>query len=133
MNLRDALKQVPLTKSRYFQWKHSVYFNLTAKTDRTPEEFLKYVGISNFKPFELWESSTEYAYLFAVLIKERYNNDFLDVYNLVVDKAKNGDEKSILLMLKLKNELDAMVKQGITKTIDNRTKNTDSADEFDLS
>ena len=60
-----------------------------------------------------WENTEEYAELMNLLLLEKSNKDFVDIYNVVSEKAKQGDDKAIKTFLLLKDELKKSVK---TKT-----------------
>jgi len=57
-----------------------------------------------------WENTEEYAELMNLLLLEKSNKDFVDIYNAVSEKAKQGDDKAIKTFLVLQNELKKSVK-----------------------
>ena len=57
-----------------------------------------------------WENTEEYAELMNLLLLEKSNKDFVDIYNVVSEKAKQGDDKAVKTFLTLQNELKKAVK-----------------------
>ncbi|MDD4594971.1 MAG: hypothetical protein PHY33_07650 [Methanobacteriaceae archaeon] len=121
ITIEKALDKIPFYKAEYFKWK----FNINFTTDRstiTEEEFLKRVNRTNIKVFERWERTEEYRALVDIYLHSRSANDLLDVYEVVIAKAKEGDTKSIEQMLKLQKEIKDNAKyadKNINKIIQN--------------
>lgn len=112
MTIDEALKSVPIHKRRYFRWKNNYYTHALAKRDRTAEEFLHYVHKNSFMVFHKWEETPEYHHLLALLLQEQYVSDLFEIYKNIRKRAMDdGDDKAIATMLKLKPEIDKLVKQ----------------------
>ncbi|OXS67240.1 hypothetical protein [Priestia filamentosa] len=104
MNIYEALKQVEEKKAQYFQWKHDIRYDRTIPK-KTEEEFLKQVDRKTLNPFIKWEKSGEYKSLILLLLGSQVSQDLQDVYNAVLDKAKNGD--NINDFMKLYKEINS--------------------------
>lgn len=61
-------------------------------------------------PFLNWEKTQEYKNLLMLYLDTKIADDFQEVYSIVSDKAKQGDEKSIKLFLQLQKEVSSMAK-----------------------
>ena len=104
ITIEKALDKIPFYKAEYFKWKFNINFTADRSTI-TEEEFLKRVNRTNIKVFERWERTEEYRALVDIYLHSRSANDLLEVYEVVIAKAKDGDSKSIEQMLKLQKEI----------------------------
>lgn len=104
ITIEKALDKIPFYKAEYFKWKFNINFTADRSTI-TEEEFLKRVNRTNIKVFERWERTEEYRALVDIYLHSRSANDLLEVYEVVIAKAKEGDTKSIEQMLKLQKEI----------------------------
>ncbi len=121
ITIEKALDKIPFYKAEYFKWKFNINFTADRSTI-TEEEFLKRVNRTNIKVFERWERTEEYRALVDIYLHSRSANDLLDVYEVVIAKAKEGDTKSIEQMLKLQKEIKDNAKyadKNINKIIQN--------------
>ncbi|MED0665312.1 hypothetical protein P4T04_03175 [Bacillus badius] len=109
MNIHEALKSVSYKKQEYFKWKHDIRFNREVPP-KTEEEFLKTIGNKTLNSFKQWERSQEYKGLLLLLLESRVANDFDEIYKIVSDKAKEGDEKSIRLFLSMQKDIQSNAK-----------------------
>ncbi|MEC1715930.1 hypothetical protein [Schinkia azotoformans] len=98
MNIDQALKQVAWQKAEYFKWKHDIKYDQT-RNKKTEEQFMKLVNKRTMNSFLAWERTQEYANLVHLLMQSKVHNDLLQSYQQVSDKAVQGDEKSIKLLL----------------------------------
>lgn len=106
--LQEIYKLTSNRRRLYFLWKHKLQNNRTDYGSWTKEELInKYFKGSEeaFQRMELWEKSDEYARLVNIMLKERMSGDFLEIYNSVSEKAKQGDEKAIKTFLMLQKEI----------------------------
>ena len=126
--LQRIAKVTPYYKIVYFMWKHKLK---NRKTDfrEFSEEFIidKYFKGEQYR-FDLmllWEKSEEYAELMYYMLKEKKHNDFIEIYNIVCDNAKTGDERAIKTFLSLQKELERNLKSlSKNKTVE-ETENED--------
>lgn len=109
MNIYEALQNVSYKKQEYFKWKHDIRFNQTSPR-KTEEEFLKTVELKTFNSFHKWERTQEYKNLLLLLLESKVANDFDNIYKIVTDKAKEGDEKSIRLFLSMQKDIQSNAK-----------------------
>jgi len=119
--LNQALKQywkntTTYPKYAYFMWRNKLANANRDFSELTEQDIIdKYCKGSMIKYGNLkqWENTEEYAELMNLLLLEKSNKDFVDIYNVVSEKAKQGDDKAIKTFLLLKDELKKSVK---TKT-----------------
>lgn len=110
MNIYDALEQVKNWKRRdYFKWKHDIRYDQT-KPKKSEEDFKRYVNVKTLNSFLEWEKSPEYHSLCLLLLQSKLANDLMDTYQIVSEKARSGDEKSVKLFLQLSKEISAGAK-----------------------
>ena len=132
MNIYDALKQTDYRFREYFKYLHpDLRFDQT-KPLKTEEEFLKSVNRKSMSPFHRWEKSAEYKNLLILYLDYKVNDDYEQIYNIVTEKAKQGDEKAIKLFLALQKDIQSMAK-SIKKSFVVEKKNEEDDDELDLS
>ncbi len=109
MNIHEALRHIKDGKKReYFKWKHNVYTQKVKQ--RTEQEFLDYVGRRSIESFNKFEKSPEYKQLLMIYLDSKIANDFDEIYSVVSEKAKQGDEKSIRLFLSMQKDIQQMSK-----------------------
>ncbi|MDN4070856.1 hypothetical protein QYF50_23405 [Paenibacillus vini] len=112
MNIYEALRGVPNKKRLYFQWKFNLNFDQTKKP-KNESDFLKMVGNSTLNGFIAWEKSEEYRNLVAILLNTRFDTDLEEIYDSLSVKAKDGDEKSIKLLLQIGKEIKGFAKEAV--------------------
>lgn len=99
MNIDQALDQLKdYRKKLYFQWKHDIRYDQT-RDKLTEEELLKQLMRKSLNPYIKWERSNEYQNLVYLYMQSKVHNDLLESYQKVSEKATQGDEKSIKLLL----------------------------------
>jgi len=119
--LNQALKQywkntTNYPKYAYFMWKNGLSNSNRNFSEFTEQDIIEKYCKGSMKKYgnlKQWENTEEYAELMNLLILERSNKDFVEIYNAVSEKAKQGDDKAIKTFLVLQNELKKSVK---TKT-----------------
>ncbi|AKG35253.1 hypothetical protein [Paenibacillus durus] len=129
MNIHEALKTIPNKKKLYFIWKHYIGFDQT-KPPKTEAEFLKTVDLKSLSSFVRWERSEEYRALLAILLNTRFDSDLEQIYDSLADKAKNGDEKSIKLLLQIGKDIKSYAKDA-AKTL-NKNDEVEEDDDLDI-
>ena len=119
--LNQALKQywkntTNYPKYAYFMWRNGLSNSNRNVAEFTEEDIIeKYCkgSLKKYGNLKQWENTEEYAELMNLLLLERSNKDFVEIYNAVSEKAKQGDDKAVKTFLSLQNELKKSVK---TKT-----------------
>ena len=110
MNIYEALKQINWKKREYFKYKFPDLRWDKSKPAKTKEEFLRYVGNKTINSFERWEKTQEFKNLVMLYLETKVADDFKEIYSIVVDKSKQGDEKAIKLFLQLQKEVQQNAK-----------------------
>lgn len=110
-NIYEALKTVPQKKKLYFLWKHNLSFDQT-KAPKSEDEFLQTTGHSSLNTFIRWERSEEYRNLLAILLNTRFDADLEQIYDSLAVKAKEGDDKSIKLLLAIGKDIKNYAKDA---------------------
>lgn len=98
MDIYSELKKVTWKKEQYFLWKHDLY---VLKDKPSEEDFLKQIESKSLAYMKKWEKSEEYLNLVSVLIQSKIGEDLEKIYYSLRDKAHNGDEKAIKMLLEL--------------------------------
>lgn len=109
MNIYEALNILPFKKQYYFKWKFGLFYHQD-KQPKTEEEFLKFIGVKTLNSFLKWEKTEEYRQLMQIYLNTRFDSDLEEIYNNLSDKAKNGDEKSIKLLLQIGKDIKQYAK-----------------------
>lgn len=113
MNIHDALKSVAWDRAEYFKYKFpSVRFDQT-KEEKTVEDFLKVVGKKTMNPYLRWEKTEEYKALISLMLQGRSADDLQEIYSIVTENAKTGDDKAVKLFMQLTREIDTYAKLAI--------------------
>lgn len=112
MNIYEALRGIPDKKRLYFLWKFNLYWDQT-KQPKSEKEFLKMVGSKTMNGFLAFEKSEEYRNLVAILLNTRFDTDLEEIYDSLSAKAKEGDEKSIKLLLQIGKEIKGYAKEAM--------------------
>ncbi|NLJ13700.1 MAG: hypothetical protein GX372_00390 [Ignavibacteria bacterium] len=121
--LNQALKQywkntTNYPKYAYFMWRNKLANSNRNFSDFTEQDIIdKYCKGSLIKYGNLkqWENTEECAELMNLLLLEKSNKDFVEIYNAVSEKAKQGDDKAIKTFLTLQNEIRKSVKTKKSK------------------
>jgi len=111
MNIYEALKNVPPKKRMYFIWKFGLEYDQTKKP-KTVQQFLSSVGAKTLNSFIAWEKTEEFRHLVSLLLETKFDNDLREIYDSLAEKAKQGDEKSIRLLLQLGKEIKQYAKES---------------------
>lgn len=105
MDLDKALRQLKNWRfAEYFKWKHEIRYDQTLEK-KTEEEFLKQVERKTMNPFIAWERTADYKKLLTLLLESKLADDMEEIYNIVTDNAKKGDDKAVRLFLQLQKEI----------------------------
>ncbi|MGG2111064.1 hypothetical protein ABFY60_11170 [Lysinibacillus pakistanensis] len=98
MDIYSELKKVTWKKEQYFLWKHDLY---VLKEKPNESDFLKQIESKSLAYMKKWEKSEEYLNLVSVLIQSKIAEDLEKIYYSLRDKAHQGDEKAIKMLLEL--------------------------------
>lgn len=109
--IHKALEKVDWRKRAYFMRKFQIR---TAKNAHilamSDEEFLKWADRRSFTVFENWEQTDEYFELYMLYMKGKMQRDLETVYDVVSEKAKQGDEKTVKLFLQMYKDMNQLQK-----------------------
>lgn len=109
--IHKALEKVDWRKRAYFMRKFQIR---TAKNAHilamSDEEFLKWADRRSFTVFHNWEQTDEYFELYMLYMKLKMQRDLETVYDVVSEKAKQGDEKAVKLFLQLHKDMTQLQK-----------------------
>ncbi|MED5103137.1 hypothetical protein P9858_23760 [Niallia circulans] len=110
MTLKEALNKITFENREYFKYKFpDVRFDKRIPP-KTEEELLKATNRKTMNGFLEWEKSPEYANLVALYLQSKMINDIYKIYEVVRQKALEGDDKSVKLLLQLNKEINNMIK-----------------------
>jgi len=130
MNIYEALKNTEWRFAEYFKYKFPDLRYDQSRPLKTEQDFLKLVARKSMNPFLNWEKTQEYKNLLMLYLDTKIADDFQEVYSIVSNKAKQGDEKSIKLFLQLQKEVSSMAKLS-AKTFESIEDETED-DELEL-
>jgi len=116
--LNQALKQywkntTNYPKYAYFMWRNGLSNSNRDFSELTEQDIIEKYCKGSMKKYgnlKQWENTEEYAELMNLLLLERSNKDFVEIYNAVSEKAKQGDDKAVKTFLALQNEIRKSVK-----------------------
>lgn len=107
MSIYEALKSIDPRKSMYFQYKFPDLRYYQDRPLKTEEDFLRQAERKTINPFLKWEKTSEYKNLVQMYLDTKIADDYKEIYDIVVNKAKEGDEKSIKLFLTLQKDIQS--------------------------
>ncbi|HBN28380.1 hypothetical protein [Clostridium tyrobutyricum] len=113
LTLKKALCNIKLEKRYYFMWKHGMKTWARDYSTITEEQFKeKYCKGSEikYKNLQDWEKTEEYQNLLNLKMAEGMTADIFKIYNVVKDKALEGDDKAIKTLLMLQKEVKKNLK-----------------------
>ena len=114
MTLKEALKKVAKENKAYFHYKFpDTRFDQTLQP-KTEQEFLVSVNRKTMNGFTDWEKTPEYANLVALYLQSKMIDDIYSIYEVVREKALDGDDKAITTFLKLNKEINLIIKASQT-------------------
>lgn len=128
MNIYEALKTIDEKKAMYFQYKFQDLRYDQSKPMKTEEDFLRQVERKTINPFLKWEKTAEYKNLIQMYLDTKIADDYKEIYQIVVDKAKEGDEKSIRLFLTLQKDIQTNSKIASNQFKDDAEEEIDKDD-----
>lgn len=112
MNIYDALKSLKnQQRAEYFKWKHDIRFDQTLPI-KTEKEFLRFIDRKTLNGFIRWERTGEYKALLTLYFDSKITNDLEQVYKIVSENAKKGEDKSVRLFLTLSKDIQSQTKNA---------------------
>ena len=109
--IHKALEKVDWRKRAYFMRKFQIRSPKNAHIlNMTDEEFLKWADRKSMIVFHNWEQTDEYFELYMLYMKLKMQRDLETVYDVVSEKAKQGDEKAVKLFLQLHKDMNQLQK-----------------------
>lgn len=116
--LNQALKQywkntTNYPKYAYFMWRNGLSNSNRDFSELTEQDIIdKYCkgSLKKYGNLKQWENTEEYAELMNLLLLERSNKDFVEIYNVVSEEAKKGNDRAVKTFLTLQNEIRKSVK-----------------------
>lgn len=102
MGIYEALNQLTWKKKEYFLWKFNLNVRVKGKTE---QEICKTLNVKSLDYMKKWEKSPEYLALVNLYIESKTATDLEKIYKVVSEKAIEGDEKSIKLLLDLQKQV----------------------------
>ncbi|MFA7157463.1 MAG: hypothetical protein WC123_07230 [Bacilli bacterium] len=112
MTLDEQLARTKLKYKRYFRWKFKLAVPGREFNDRPLEEIMKIDGVKSKQTYYAWEKTDEYKHLVDLYIMSHAANDLLEIYNVVLDKAKKGDSKAVDTVIKLQKSIASNIKEN---------------------
>lgn len=129
MTLDEQLARTNMKYKRYFRWKFKLSSRGREFNDRPLEEIMRIDQIKSKETYYAWEKTEEYQNLVNLYIMSQAANDLLEIYNVMLDKAKKGDAKAVDTVIKLQKSIASTIKQNIK--VDNSTP-VDEEDDLEL-
>lgn len=106
-------------KKHYFFWKMGYKTKKYDYSKLSEQEFIKQYMDGSDKKYnyyvERWERTEEYKGLVNLFLYNKSQKDIVEIYNVVSDKAKTGDDKSVRTFVLLKNDIKSNLKSGKNK------------------
>lgn len=131
MNIYEALKKTEFRFAEYFKYLHpELRFNQELPV-KTEEDFLRLVARKSMAPFYRWEKSNDYKMLMQLYLDYRMTKDYEEIYNVVSDQAKKGDDKAVKLFIQLQKEISSNAK-SVSKMFEQNADDTEDNDDLDI-
>ncbi|WP_051870815.1 hypothetical protein [Geobacillus vulcani] len=129
MNIHKALSKLEWRKRAYFMRKFQIRSPKNEHIlNMTDEEFLKWANRKSMIVFRNWEQTDEYFELYILYMKGKMQRDLETIYDVVCEKAKQGDEKAVKLFLQLHSEVQKLQREMNRKP---KVKKDEPAQEID--
>jgi hypothetical protein len=126
LDIYEALKKIGLNNRRYFVYKFPQFKQVDRdKQYATFQDFLHSCSRETDTAFRNWENTDEYKNLVMLALDAEATNDLVKAYEATRDKAVQGDDKAIRLMLTLQKEIAERRKQAEKFFSDEKKKDKD--------
>lgn len=116
MTLDEQLAKTKLKYKRYFRWKFKLPVRGREFNDRPLEEIMKIDGVKSKETYYSWEKTDEYKHLVDLYIMSHAANDLLEIYTVMLDKARKGDGKAVDTVIKLQKSIAQNIKENSQDT-----------------
>ncbi|OMP66883.1 hypothetical protein [Domibacillus epiphyticus] len=138
MTIYEALRNIHWKKAEYFKFKFpDVRYDQSVPV-KSEDELMKSCHLKSMNSFYAWERTDEYKSLLMLYMASKVSDDFMEIYNIVIEQAKQGDDKAIKTFLSLQKEIrdNAKVAEGALGSKKKKkqvevTEKEDEPDEFD--
>ncbi|MCK9310375.1 MAG: hypothetical protein M0P99_08890, partial [Candidatus Cloacimonetes bacterium] len=110
MTLDQQLARTPVKFKHYFRWKFKLTIRGREFNDRPLEEIMRIDKVQSKTTYAAWEKTDEYKHLVDLLIMSNAGNDLLEIYNVMLNKAKKGDAKAVDTVIKLQKSIAQNIK-----------------------
>ena len=111
MNIHQALSKLDWRKRAYFMRKFQIRSPKNEHIlNMSDEEFLQWADRKSMIVFQNWEQTDEYFELYMLYMKLKMQRDLETVYDVVSEKAKQGDEKAVKLFIQLHKDMTQLQK-----------------------
>lgn len=131
MTINEALQRLPYKKAEYFRFRFPDCRFFDGE-QITKEQFLKRVGLKTLATFERWERTAEWKSLIALYLESQFANNLLTIFQVVKNKALEGEDKSVKLYLQLGKEIEQLAKAAPAMLAKRKGKQEEEEDEDDL-
>ncbi|MCJ7841765.1 phBC6A51 family helix-turn-helix protein [Lederbergia sp. NSJ-179] len=121
MDIYEELKKLSYKKQTYFRWRHDLEYD-KRKEKHSEQELCRILGVKTLNEYIKWEQSAQYRELVNLVLETKFANDLEEVYKVTSEKARQGDEKAIKLLLDLQKRISEVNKA-------NRSKQNNKSDE----
>lgn len=130
--IHKALEKVDWRKRAYFMRKFQIRTPKNAHIlNMTDEEFLKWADRKSMIVFHNWEQTDEYFELYMKYMKGKMQRDLETVYDVVSEKAKQGDEKATKLFLQIYKDM-AQLQKALNRTNNKKQEEVQEDEDDDL-
>ena len=114
MDIYEGLKQVSWKKRIYFIWRHDLQYDQSAEK-HTEESLIKVLRVKTLNEYTKWERTPEYLGLLNLFLETKFANDLEQIYITTQQKAIEGDEKAIKLLLDIQKQISSFNKANNKK------------------
>lgn len=128
ITLEQAVKKLPPDLQAYLKFKFPNDIANKGIVYASEEEFLKARGKKTMLRYKQFEQTPHYQAIVTMIYLNRAMRDLQEIYDKVVEQAKNGDEKAIKLFLLLQKEMKQSIK-GVDKLFSKRWLKNQNYDE----
>mgnify|MGYP006922131404 CR=1 FL=1 len=114
MDIYEALKKLNWKKKAYFVWRHDLEFDKTREKN-SEERMCEILKVKTLNSYIKWENSAEYLRLLNLYLETKFANDLEQIYATTQQKAVEGDEKAIKLLLDIQKQISNFNKDNSKK------------------
>lgn len=125
MNIYEALNKIDFRFKEYFKYKHPDLRFDHSKPLKSEEDLLRLTARKTMSGFYRWEKSSEYKHLLMLYLDYKIAQDYEQIYEIVSEKAKQGDDKSIRIFLSLQKDISQNSKSAA------KLLNSDDIDDYE--